>query len=201
MKRKPLVFPCISHELQFVATNSDEFYALLDDTIQISQDLKTIAEKVAEKADINAEEIVAATKNVLSHETESLLHIGWGNFSSNSWQIYGDISARRSKKKIGLAGFNIGSGQERFRLIGWARSFGGLKGLQDLKHACRKVPGVHLASEQSKRYPGWIGNNNAVVWLDLKLNSKTCFDDMQKAIAQTAKPFFKTAKSAMQALV
>ncbi len=200
MKRKTPTFPYISHELQFVATNNDEFDAILDDTIQISQDLKTVAEKVAEKADINAEEIATVAKNILSHETESLLHFGWGNFSYNSWQIYGDIFARRSKKKIGLAGFNIGSGQERFRLIGWARSFGGLKGLQDLKYACRKVPGVHLASEQPKRYPRWIGNDNAVVWLDLKLNSKMCFDDIQKAIAQTARPFFKATKPAMQAL-
>jgi hypothetical protein len=192
--------PFVSLELEFVAKNIDEFDAIFDGVIKVDAAVRTLSENVYEKAESNAEELANAVKSSLSQETANMIRFKWGNFSRNNWQVYGGVFAGKSKKRLGSAGFNIGSGLEGFRLIGWARSYGGLKGLQDLKYACRKVRGVHLASEEPKRYPGWIGNENAVVWLDLSLTSKMSLKDLQAAVAGTARPFFRTAKLSMKNL-
>jgi hypothetical protein len=157
---------------------------------------------VCERADQNARRLLDEVKNVLNSELQGLLRIQWQRFSRDNWQIYGALyMARGPKRKIGTTGFNIGSGQESFRLIGWTRSFGGLNGLEQLAVASsKKNPLVHLASEYPNWYPGWVGGDNVVVWLDQKLNGKTSHESLQNEIARKAMPFFKVARPLLRRL-
>jgi hypothetical protein len=201
MPKPPCNLPIVSHELEFVAKYEDEVNSICEGTHKVTEAIQQLTISVANKATQNARELLDQLKPELGREIRGLLRIKWQRFSSANWQIYGALySARGPMKKIGSAGFNVGFSQD-FHVIGWARSFGGLNGLERLAQACsRKNPDVHVASEKATRFPGWIGGEDAVIWLDQKLAVKTSFQELQVELRKRAKPFFRTARPLMREL-
>jgi hypothetical protein len=59
---------------------------------------------------------------------------------------------------------------------------------------------VRLASEDSKRYPGWVGNDDSVVWLDKPLTREVSRAELQKDVTTKAKRFFKVARPLLREL-
>jgi hypothetical protein len=122
------------------------------------------------------------------------------------WRVEGPIfMARGRKKRIGWVGLSIDCGQMGPRLIGWVYPRrGGLDGRSQLAHTCqKKLPEmkVHLASEDSKRFPGWIGSGDGVVWLEKHLTQRISREELRKEIAIKSKRFFKTAKPLLKKIV
>jgi hypothetical protein len=199
---KPTI-PAISREIEFIARHTEEADEIRYNECVIEASLKELSDKVYDRANEDVHNLLSHLIMSVSTGSHGLVRIDWKNASKSSWRIYGDIFMARGRKKgIGWVGLNIGSGDERFSLIGWVcPRRGGLDGRLQFARACqKKLPEdkVHLASEDSKRYPGWIGNSDAVVWLDKPLTRKIGRDELQGEVATKAKRFFGIAKSLLK---
>jgi len=201
--------PAISRELEFIASRYEQADEILSDDIKVDTFVKDLTRKVYERANRDVLTLLNQSTESVSRGIRGAMRIDWDkepkivDWSDVYWGRKGKIfMARGPKKEMGRVGLHVGSGNEGFRLVGWVfpRRVG-LDVRAELAHTCKKqMPEVHLASEHKRRYPGWIGYNDAVVWLDHSLSQNDDLGELQKKITTKAKRFFKFAKPILKNL-
>jgi hypothetical protein len=198
MPTQPAFIPAISRELEFIAQHIDDAEDIYNEEVKVELQLKELSNRIYDRAEDDALVLLGYLKASLLSGIHGLMRVDWTNARDSGFYVWGPIfAARGRKKRMGSVGLYIGTGKVGFRLIGWLFPRGGLDGRSELAHACqKKLPGmkIHLASEDSKRYPGWVGNNDCVVWLDIPLTRKISRDELQNDVSIKSKRFFKVAK-------
>jgi hypothetical protein len=183
--------PAISRELEFIALHEEDARHIYNDAFKVEASLKELSIRVYDRADKDALALLIHLKAGVIRGVRGLIRVDWKRIGNGDWHVEGRIFMALGRKKgVGWVGLNIGCGEVGFRLIGWVCPRGGLDGRSQLAHTCqKKLPKlkVHLASEDRKRYPGWLGNGDAVVWLDKQMTQKMDRDDLQKEIATDAR--------------
>jgi hypothetical protein len=190
-----LRLPAVSREMEFVATHAEEVNDILDGYSKIDPALFSLSKAVSERANKDVEELLDRLKDTLEQGVDGLLRINNWHRPRWEWELYSEIysGARGRKKRIGWAGLRIGSGKERFRLIGFMNPRrGGLDGQKKLALACKKkIKQVHLTRDEQKRYPGWDDN---VIWFEKKLKLGTSLQELEQEVRKQTKTFFRLAR-------
>jgi hypothetical protein len=203
MTRTGATIPAVSHELQFISYHAVEADEILQGDIAVVPPLRELLQRVYDRANEDACKLLEDSLTSLQAGVRRLVRLEMTKPRGNPWEIYGALfaGARGRKRRIGGFGFHVGYGQEGFRLIGYLiPRRGGLDGRLQLVHACKKkLPKmkVHLAADDSKRYPDW---NNCVVWFSKDLHRKVSHQNLQREIATASRRFFKVASPLLKKL-